>query len=426
MNSARDDLEQLYSQTAVEARSKQRLGTIILMGPGAFKFVALLVGMVLLAFLILIYAGSYSRKISVKGELVPVSGVLKLYPMRSGVVLESFVNDGDLVRENQKMMSLSFDSVSAPFGMTERAVGEQLKLTLGSLDSDRHQAGVLFSQEQTLLQDEASQAQADVERLNRLIEVQRSRLNLAEENAHRYRKLYVQDYISKEESEIKQSDYLEQSARLQTLQRERAGANLGIKSKVATLEKRALAYQAQLSEIDKKIYVTNEALARSALNQGSELRAPKDGIATVVTARAGQFVSADKPLMTIVPVDAQLIAEVYAPSSAIGFVKPGDPVSLRYPAFPYQKFGLKHGRVITVARASLLSKEISTAVGLDNAESAAALFKVTIELDQQWVEVYGVRQALIPGMLVEASIILENRKLYEWALEPVISVTGRL
>ena len=30
------------------------------------------------------------------------------------------------------------------------------------------------------------------------------------------------------------------------------------------------------------------------------------------------------------------------------------------------------------------------------------------------------------GMLVDASVMLERRKLYEWVLEPLFSISGRL
>ncbi|HCU85527.1 MAG TPA: secretion protein HlyD, partial [Methylophilus sp.] len=31
-----------------------------------------------------------------------------------------------------------------------------------------------------------------------------------------------------------------------------------------------------------------------------------------------------------------------------------------------------------------------------------------------------------PGMLLDADVMLERRRLYEWVLEPLISLTGKL
>ena len=69
-----------------------------------------------------------------------------------------------------------------------------------------------------------------------------------------------------------------------------------------------------------------------------EIRAPGDGFITSIVGHAGQPVAANAPLLTIVPA-SDLRAELLAPSSAVGFIAPGERVLLRYDAFPYQKFG---------------------------------------------------------------------------------------
>jgi membrane fusion protein len=48
-----------------------------------------------------------------------------------------------------------------------------------------------------------------------------------------------------------------------------------------------------------------------------------------------------------------------------------------------------------------------------------------LKLKQQSVFAYGKPVNLKPGMLLEASIILEHRRLYEWVLEPLFSIAGR-
>ena len=39
---------------------------------------------------------------------------------------------------------------------------------------------------------------------------------------------------------------------------------------------------------------------------------------------------------------------------------------------------------------------------------------------------YGNAQPLQAGMVVEADVLQEKRKLYEWVLEPLYSLTGKL
>jgi hypothetical protein len=113
---------------------------------------------------------------------------------------------------------------------------------------------------------------------------------------------------------------------------------------------------------------------------------------------------------------AKLQAHLYAPDKAVGFIRRGDAVLLRYPAFPYQKFGHFHGTVAGV------SKIAPTGTHTDGAVPG---YRVTVELESQSVAAYGKPQPLQAGMLAEADVLQDTRRLYEWALEPLIGPAGK-
>jgi len=145
-----------------------------------------------------------------------------------------------------------------------------------------------------------------------------------------------------------------------------------------------------------------------------------------VIAEVGQSVDGNRPLVSIVPQGARLRADLYAPSRAIGFVKPGDKVLIRYQAYPYQKFGHQQGEVETVAKTALPTTELN---GLPTAQSnngSEPLYRVSVKLAAQSVNAYGKPQALQAGMLLDADVLQEQRRLYEWVLEPLYSLTGKL
>jgi membrane fusion protein len=51
---------------------------------------------------------------------------------------------------------------------------------------------------------------------------------------------------------------------------------------------------------------------------------------------------------------------------------------------------------------------------------------VVIALESQNVIAYGEPRALRAGMAVEADVLLETRHLYEWVLEPLYSLRGKV
>ena len=54
------------------------------------------------------------------------------------------------------------------------------------------------------------------------------------------------------------------------------------------------------------------------------------------------------------------------------------------------------------------------------------LYRITVTLDQQSVAAYGQAQALVPGMQLEADVLLDRRRLIEWLFEPVLGIAGRV
>ncbi|MFU4290499.1 HlyD family secretion protein, partial [Pseudomonas aeruginosa] len=102
-------------------------------------------------------------------------------------------------------------------------------------------------------------------------------------------------------------------------------------------------------------------------------------------------VDSSRPLLSIVPADTPLQAELYAPSKSIGFIRPGDAVLIRYQAYPYQKFGQYHGKVQSISRASVSYAELSSMVGgvPGLGQDGEQLYRLRVTLDDQAVTAYG-------------------------------------
>ena len=121
--------------------------------------------------------------------------------------------------------------------------------------------------------------------------------------------------------------------------------------------------------------------------------------------------------MTIVPNNPKLHAELAVPSSAIGFVRPGQTVHIAIDAFPYQRFGTISGRVRNV---SLSTINMTAPDG-----KFAAVYPATVILDRTTIEAYGVRQPLVSGMTLTARIVTEKQSLWRWLFEPLFAVRKR-
>lgn len=184
----------------------------------------------------------------------------------------------------------------------------------------------------------------------------------------------------------------------------------------------------QQADIQRQLSALEQNLAESEAKRTLLVTAPETGIATAVLADIGQTVDSSRPLLSIVPADAPLQAELYAPSKSIGFIKPGDSVLIRYQAYPYQKFGQYQGRVRSISRTSVPFAELARMAGAvpGLAKDGEQLYRLQISLDKQMVTAYGQPRPLQSGMLLDADVLQDTRRLYEWVLEPLYSLTGKL
>jgi membrane fusion protein len=146
------------------------------------------------------------------------------------------------------------------------------------------------------------------------------------------------------------------------------------------------------------------------------VRAPIAGRVSTLQAAVGRAVDTRQPQLSVLPRNGGLEAELFVPTQAIGFVRPGQDVRILFDAFPYQRFGTYGGRVVRVAKTMLTSADVSAPVSLQQ-----PAYKVTVQLDRQDVTAFGERVPLQPDMLLKADILLDRRPLLTWLLDPLLS-----
>jgi HlyD family secretion protein len=154
-----------------------------------------------------------------------------------------------------------------------------------------------------------------------------------------------------------------------------------------------------------------------------ELRAPQAGrVKDLSTHTQGTVVQPGTILLTIVPQDEPLLAEVWVTNLDAGFVMTGQPARVKLTAYPFQKYGMLDGVVHHVSadasdksdnnKGNDAPKEESTADGGLN-------FRALVALKASALEVQGSQFRLTPGMQVSAEIVLGTRTVLEYLLSPI-------
>lgn len=414
----------LFREEALSASHVPWLGDIVLIRPVTFSILTVVALFFSLLIVALFSIGSYTKRSNVSGQLMSDSGVVKVYASQAGIVTHKMVSEGQLVHQGDTLYIISSERQTTARSDIQESISRQVAQRQQSLRDELAQTQRLQQDEQATQRKKIEALHTEQENVIHQLSSQHKRIELAEEASKRGQQLFEQGYISKEGMQQKQADLLDQRMRLQALERDQISIGRDLLAARDEMASQPLRQHNLLAQIERLLASTSQEWTESEAKRQIAVTAPASGIATSITAEVGQTIDGSKPLVSILPQGAQLQAHLYAPSSAIGFVRKDDAVLLRYQAFPFQKFGHAHGTVISISRFPLPASEFSGPPG--TGANGTPLYRIVVKLEHQTVNAYGKPQPLQAGMLVEADVLQEKRKLYEWVLEPLYSLTGKL
>src|SRR5690606_26570147 len=414
----------LFRPEAVEARARHRLGEVSLaQPPGAGLLATLAVGAVVLV-LAWLATGEYTHRSRVAGQLVPDRGLATLAAPEAGTVLEVFAAEGTAVTRNAPLVVVATARVTQTGGDTTAAL-------LARLDERRRALLARYASGFERLDAQAAGARRELAAARReLAQVEASialgerRLEIAGRVRDELRALAERHFVSRLELARQEQAVLEHAAAQRSLERLAASVERDIVALERHLAELGLQRRADEAARASALAELEAERLRVAAAGEALLAAPVAGSVASVLVEPGQPVRDGQALVTLVPAGSRLQARLLVPSRAVGFLEPGDEVRLRYPAFPHAKFGHHAGTVVAISGDALAGRTLAELTGIAAATEPA--WRVLVDLERQYVEAYGERRPLKPGMLVEADILGERRRLAEWLLEPLYAVSGRL
>lgn len=147
------------------------------------------------------------------------------------------------------------------------------------------------------------------------------------------------------------------------------------------------------------------------------LTALEDGVVlTLSKLSVGSVLKEGDELMTLAPIDSKVEAEVHIPSSEIGFVRVGDPASLKVDAFSYYEHGSADGRVSWISEGSFTTD--------NNNQPTDPYYKAHVLVETEHFANVPASFRLIPGMTLRADIKVGKRSLFTYVLGGFIRGSG--
>lgn len=389
-----------------------------------------------------------------QGKLVPVSYLKVIQPAESGIVAELLVHEGDEVKEGQVLVRMDRRVSEADSRQIDNELAVK-RLSLRRIDAEL--AGRAMKRESGdppgLYDQVEAQSQARRQAYQDALEAERALLAKAEQD-HRAalqqeKKLndtlpLVRDQEAgwlqlKAEGFAGRLMALDKTRTRIEIEQELAAQKHSVESLKAMIEqsRKKIAqitsnYRQQLASDRVEVESQYQKLLQDMEKQNHrhgllELKAPQDGIIKdLATHTRGTVVQPGTILMTLIPRDEPMQAEVWVANQDAGFVQEGKKVKLKFVAYPFQKYGMSEGEVTHISPDATEGGDSAmrrTAQGNAGEPPTQPVgYRALVALDAPFLESNGNRYRLAPGMQVAAEIHLGTRTVLEYLLSPVRKV----
>lgn len=411
---------QLFRSEVLDSTVDRLHGEVIFSQPLSTKiFVGALFSIVAIAG-VWVTVGTYARIETVPGMLVTSVPSAKIVALQPGVVSELPVQEGQLVRKGDRLLVINSDRGStgggdvAGRGLGALAVRQQLTeaqvaMADGKATAERGRlATIITSAEQQALS------------LRDQIALQEQVVASNQQMFDQVTAVVERGFVSKVELERRRQTLLSSQQSLANLRQQLTARTSDAQQARDQLASVAIDAQQGVSQIRESLQALNAEQARLEGEQSYVISAPIDGRVTALAAGVGRSVNASRPVMVIVPDGAELVAELYAPTRAVGFVEAGKETRLLYDAFPYQRFGSFGGKVANISRTAVDPRETDIPFPFEE-----PVYRIMVSLDQQRIDAFGGPSPLQAGMTLQANIVLERQTFLAWLLQPLNAVLNR-
>ena len=353
----------LFRIAALESQRRATLGSIQINTPPAFWAVSALAVTFVVAAVTYLFLGHYTQRATVQGTLVPASGLVTLNATNAGDVLVVNVHQGERVSAGQTLASFDNPLESAALGNTLAFITSELDTERKGLKEDLATQRALAASQSATLRQSVTSLRAQLQQIDAQLVLQRKEAANMAGLLKSITPLREQGIVSLYDLQQQQADTFNAELQVKALRRERLGLAQQLAQAEQQLAQVPLTLAAQQNATRNKLAQLEQALAQNEAQREWVLQAPRAGIVATVLIKPGQAVTAGEPMLTVVPAGSPLEAQLLVPSSAVGFVRAGQRVVLRYQAFPYQQFGLHFGEVAQVSRSALSPQEVAMLVG---------------------------------------------------------------
>ena len=398
----------------------------------------------LLSMLVIAFLWSYFSKIdeviSTRGRLVATLPNIVLQPIETSQIATLNVSVGQIVRKGEVLATLDPTVTGADLNQVKERL-ESLDSQVRRLEAERD--GKVFSgskNEHDILQGnlDTGRSEAFKAHITRLDEnisrIKSSILNsdLEIKNLENRRQSLKEIETMNEQLVEKQFQSRKGLLEIRDKRLEIESTLLNVKNKENELKKELSGTEADraayVSEYRQKILeelvtaqrerdsLSEQLIKNQRRSSSITIEAPEDSVVLEVAKLSrGSVIREAEALVTLVPLNASLEAEVKIEASDISNVNVGDPVRVKIDAFPFQKHGIVEGKILRIS-------QDTTSSSADDKKNTYGFYTGRVQLKEITLDNLNKPLKVLPGMTLTGEIVVGRRSVFSYIAYPIMKM----
>ncbi|HED2156573.1 TPA: HlyD family secretion protein [Klebsiella variicola subsp. variicola] len=415
----------LYRKEAIEYKRHHWRGKALLLAGLPAWAVTLLSALFLIALITAIVFCKFTQRIDVKGEVITLPHSINVFSPQQGFVIKQYVQIGDIVNKGQPLYEIDVSRNTSSGNVSAaqiEAINEKIEnsndIIKKLVDNKNQTINALNAQLKT--------STDSLKETNRMLQNTQAGLKKMHANLASYDKYLSDGLITKDQYNYQHSLYFQQQSAYQSL----VSQKMQLESQITQLNSdrvtKAADFDNQISSQYNQANDYKNQLVESNANGNLVIKATSDGRIESLSATQGQTVENGSSLAQIKPTgNVEYYLILWLPNNAIPYLKVGDPINIRYDAFPSDKFGQFPGTILSISSMPASRQEMSeyTNVGDGTAQQELALYKAIVKIKDKEFKHNGKTLRLSNGLKAQAVVFLEERPLYMWMFTPVYKIS---
>lgn len=307
----------LFRQEVLEAKRGSWLGGISLAQPLQLWVLTVAAAMIATTVILFVSFGTYIRRSTVTGQLVPTQGLATVLAPATGVITRLHLPEGANVVAGQPLVLVTVPRATVASGDTQVVFEQQLQQQQAGLRSTKQAQQLLLRAQGQGGRAQLTVARRELAQIETEVATRQEQIRIAHETLDRFRQLEGGQYVSILQIKQQESAVLEYTSQMQALQRQALGMSRLIAQLQQAAQELPAQQQATAAGYLREVAQLEQERVQMEVTGALVVNAPVSGVVATQVVKPGQAVQAGQPLLSLLPADGQLEAELLVPSRAL-------------------------------------------------------------------------------------------------------------